>query len=85
MASTRLPGKPLADIAGLPMVVQVCKRTMEAQIGRVVVATDSPEILDKVKHHGIQAIMTSPDHLSGSDRIREVVQILDPGKKFALS
>jgi len=78
MASTRLPGKVLADIAGLPMVVQVAKRAQEADLGRVVVATDSHEVLKTVQAHGFEAIMTGADHQSGSDRIYEALQLLDP-------
>lgn len=78
MASTRLPDKPLADIAGLPMIVQVMKRAEEAQIGRVIIACDSPEIFDAVTTHGGEAVLTSGDHESGSDRIWEALQISDP-------
>lgn len=78
MASTRLPGKVLADIAGLPMVVQVAKRAQEADLGRVVVATDSHEVLKAVQAHGFEAVITGADHQSGSDRIYEALQLLDP-------
>ncbi|MBR0719341.1 3-deoxy-manno-octulosonate cytidylyltransferase [Bradyrhizobium liaoningense] len=78
MASTRLPGKPLADIAGLPMIVQVLRRAEEAQIGRVAVATDTPEIAQAVTAHGGEAVMTRADHPSGSDRIFEALTLLDP-------
>ncbi|MEH2475142.1 3-deoxy-manno-octulosonate cytidylyltransferase (CMP-KDO synthetase) [Nitrobacteraceae bacterium AZCC 2161] len=78
MAATRLPGKPLLDIAGLPMIVHVLRRAEEAGIGRVAVATDTPEIADAVKAHGGEAVMTSPDHPSGSDRIFEALTKLDP-------
>ncbi|HLZ05128.1 MAG TPA: 3-deoxy-manno-octulosonate cytidylyltransferase [Bradyrhizobium sp.] len=78
LASTRLPYKPLLEIAGLPMIVHVLRRAEEAAIGRVAVATDTPEIADVVKAHGGEAIMTSPDHPSGSDRIHEAMQKLDP-------
>jgi 3-deoxy-manno-octulosonate cytidylyltransferase (CMP-KDO synthetase) len=78
MASTRLPGKPLLDIAGLPMIVHVLRRANAAQIGRVAVATDTPEIADAVRVHGGEAIMTQPDHASGSDRIWEALHRLDP-------
>jgi len=77
MASTRLPGKPLADIAGLPMIVQVMKRGQEADIGRVVVATDTQQVADAVHDHGGEAIMTRADHPSGSDRIHEALQTFD--------
>src|SRR3979490_993009 len=78
MASTRLPGKPLLDIAGLPMIVHVLRRAEAANIGRVAVATDTPEIAAAVKSHGGEAVMTSPDHPSGSDRIFEALGKLDP-------
>lgn len=78
MASTRLPGKPLADIAGLPMIVQVMRRAQEAGIGRVVVATDTQAIVEAVEAHGGEAVMTRIDHESGSDRIFEALEKLDP-------
>jgi 3-deoxy-manno-octulosonate cytidylyltransferase (CMP-KDO synthetase) len=78
MASTRLPGKPLADIAGLPMIVQVLKRATEAAIGPVVVACAEVEIKDAVEAHGGRAVLTDPDHPSGSDRIFEALQRIDP-------
>ncbi len=82
MASTRLPGKPLADIAGVPMIVQVMRRALEADIGRVVVATDTREVLDAVKSHNGEAVMTRTDHVSGSDRIWEALLALDPENKI---
>jgi 3-deoxy-manno-octulosonate cytidylyltransferase (CMP-KDO synthetase) len=78
MASTRLPRKPLLDIAGLPMIVHVLRRAEAAKIGRVAVATDTPEIAEVAKSHGFAAIMTRADHLSGSDRIYEALGELDP-------
>jgi 3-deoxy-manno-octulosonate cytidylyltransferase (CMP-KDO synthetase) len=81
MASTRLPGKPLKDIAGLPMIVQVLRRAEEAGIGRAVVATDSTEIADAVAGHGGEAVMTRADHPSGSDRIFEALERLDPSAR----
>jgi 3-deoxy-manno-octulosonate cytidylyltransferase (CMP-KDO synthetase) len=78
MASTRLPGKPLLDIAGVPMIVHVLRRAEQANIGRVAVATDTPEIAAAVKAHGGEAVMTRPDHPSGSDRIYEALCKLDP-------
>ncbi|HEX2367482.1 MAG TPA: 3-deoxy-manno-octulosonate cytidylyltransferase [Bradyrhizobium sp.] len=81
MASTRLPNKPLLDIAGLPMIVHVLRRAEEAAIGRVAVATDSPEIAEVVKTHGGEAVMTHPDHPSGSDRIFEAAEALDPRRE----
>ena len=78
MAATRLPGKPLLDIAGLPMIVRVLRRAEDAKVGRVVVATDAPEIAGAVTQNGGEAIMTRADHPSGSDRIHEALQALDP-------
>ena len=78
MAATRLPGKPLLDIAGLPMIVHVLRRAEAANIGRVAVATDTPEIAAAVRSHGGEAVMTSADHPSGSDRIFEALGKLDP-------
>lgn len=81
MASTRLPGKPLADIAGSPMIVHVARRASEAQLGPVAVATDSPEIADAVRAEGFEAVMTRADHGSGSDRIHEALGKLDPERR----
>ena len=78
MASTRLPGKPLADIAGLPMIVQVAKRAHEAGIGRVTVAVDHEDIMKAVKDAGFDAVMTQVTHQSGSDRIHEALGYADP-------
>lgn len=78
MAATRLPGKPLLDIGGLPMIVHVLRRAEAAGIGRVAVATDTPEIAAAVTTHGGEAVMTRPDHPSGSDRIYEALGLLDP-------
>jgi 3-deoxy-manno-octulosonate cytidylyltransferase (CMP-KDO synthetase) len=78
MAATRLPGKPLLDIAGLPMIVHVLRSAEAAQIGRVAVATDTAEIAEVVKSHGGEAVMTRADHPSGSDRIHEALGTLDP-------
>ena len=78
MAASRLPGKPLLDIAGLPMIVHVLRSAEAAQIGRVAVATDTPEIAEVVKSHGGEAVMTRADHPSGSDRIHEALGTLDP-------
>ncbi len=77
MAATRLPGKPLAEIAGEPMIVHVLRRAEAAAIGPVVVATDSPEIEAAVQKAGGRAIMTRPDHASGSDRIFEALGKVD--------
>ncbi|MBZ9992421.1 3-deoxy-manno-octulosonate cytidylyltransferase [Mesorhizobium sp. BH1-1-4] len=78
MASTRLPGKPLADIAGAPMIVHVARRAAEAGLGRVVVATDTQSVAEAVRAHGFEAVMTRIDHESGSDRIHEALLTLDP-------
>jgi 3-deoxy-manno-octulosonate cytidylyltransferase (CMP-KDO synthetase) len=78
MGSTRLPGKPLADIGGQPMIVHVLRRAQEARLGPVAVATDSPEIAQAVERAGGQAVMTRTDHASGSDRISEALDRLDP-------
>lgn len=78
LAATRLPDKPLADILGEPMIVHVWRRAMEASIGKVAVATDSPAIVAAVEKAGGIAIMTRADHPSGSDRIKEAADRLDP-------
>jgi 3-deoxy-manno-octulosonate cytidylyltransferase (CMP-KDO synthetase) len=83
MAATRLPGKPLADIAGVPMIVQVMRRAAAADIGPVVVATDSEDIVRAVEQHGGQAVITRTDHVSGSDRIFEALGRLDPDGRVA--
>lgn len=82
MASTRLPGKPLADICGRPMIVHVLQRALEADIGPVAVATDSTEIADAVKSIGGICIMTRDDHASGSDRIHEALGRFDSDGRF---
>jgi 3-deoxy-manno-octulosonate cytidylyltransferase (CMP-KDO synthetase) len=79
MASTRLPGKPLAAICGAPMIVQVWRRAMEAKCGRVVVAAAEREIVDAVTLAGGQAVLTDPNHPSGSDRIYEALNKVDAG------
>ena len=81
MAATRLPGKPLLEIAGLPMIVHVLRRAEAAGIGRVAVATDTPEVAAVVTAHGGEAVMTRADHPSGSDRIFEALGVLDPGSE----
>jgi 3-deoxy-manno-octulosonate cytidylyltransferase (CMP-KDO synthetase) len=81
MASTRLPGKPLMEIGGIPMIVHVLRRAEEAAIGRVAVATDTPEIAAAVTAHGGEVVMTRPDHPSGSDRIYEALEKLDPDRR----
>jgi 3-deoxy-manno-octulosonate cytidylyltransferase (CMP-KDO synthetase) len=79
--ATRLPGKPLADIAGLPMIVQVLRRAEEAKIGPVVVATDDESIATAVDKAGGRALMTQADHPSGSDRIFEALGLADPDRR----
>ncbi len=81
MAASRLPGKALLDIAGLPMIVHVLRRAEAAKIGRVAVATDTAEIAAAVRANGGEAVMTRADHPSGSDRIFEALQTLDPQGK----
>jgi len=81
MASTRLPGKPLALIGGEPMIVQVWRRAMEAGLGEVVVACDGQDIADAITKAGGRAILTDPDLPSGSDRIYAALQTIDPQKK----
>lgn len=78
MASTRLPGKPLADINGKPMIVQVALRAREAGAERIVVAVDDERVFDAVKSAGFDVTMTRNDHQSGSDRIYEALQKADP-------
>ncbi len=80
MASTRLPGKPLADIAGEPMIVHVWRRAMAAKLGRVLVATDAPAIAAAVEKAGGAAVMTRSDHASGTDRVHEALAKVDPGR-----
>ncbi|MBS0232649.1 MAG: 3-deoxy-manno-octulosonate cytidylyltransferase [Proteobacteria bacterium] len=84
MQATRLPGKPLADIHGTPMIVHVWRRAVEANAGRVVVATDSAEILEAVTAAGGESVMTRSDHASGSDRIHEAITKLDPEQKVEI-
>jgi len=78
MASTRLPGKPLADIGGKPMIVQVAQRAREAGAERIVVAVDDEQVFSAVQNAGFDVMMTRDDHQSGSDRIFEALQKADP-------
>lgn len=78
MEATRLPGKPLADIHGKPMIVHVWERAMAAEVGRVVIATDSQEIADVGRSGGAEVQMTRTDHQSGSDRAFEAISRIDP-------
>ena len=79
LASSRLPNKPLADISGLPMVVRVAQRAAMSLATQVVVAADSPEIVQACEAHGIKALLTRMDHPSGSDRLAEASQLLGLG------
>lgn len=76
LASTRLPNKPLADIAGLPMIVRVAQRAALSGAGQIVVATDAPEVAAACAAHGVRALMTRADHPSGSDRLAEAAEQL---------
>ena len=80
LAASRLPGKPLADIAGVPMIVHVWRRALAAEIGPVVVACGDRAIADAVETAGGRAVMTDPRHPTGSDRIHEAISHLDPGR-----
>jgi len=76
LSSTRLPDKPLADIAGLPMVVRVARRAAQSQAHRVVVAADDAAIVAACQAHGVEALLTGTGHASGSDRLSEACQLL---------
>lgn len=76
LASSRLPDKPLADIAGLPMVVRVARRAAQSQATDVVVAADSPAIVQACEQHGVRCVLTRQDHATGSDRLAEACAIL---------
>lgn len=78
LQATRLPGKPLADIHGEPMIVHVWRQAMAAAAGRVVVAADSESIVAAIRAAGGEAVMTRVDHASGSDRVYEAVNRVDP-------
>ncbi len=78
MSASRLPGKPMVDIGGEPMIAHVWRRAMEADAGRVVVATDADEVVGAIAALGGEAIHTRPDHASGSDRVFEAVTRVDP-------
>lgn len=81
LAAARLPGKPLADIAGEPMIVHVMRRAQAAEVGEVVVATDSEPVAAAVEKAGGRAVMTRSDHVSGSDRIFEALASADPQRR----
>src|SRR5436305_211913 len=78
MASTRLPGKPLADIAGEAMIVRVWRQAMAADVGPVIVAAAEREIADAIAQAGGRAVLTDPDLPSGSDRVCAALQLIDP-------
>jgi 3-deoxy-manno-octulosonate cytidylyltransferase (CMP-KDO synthetase) len=82
LSATRLPNKPLADINGTPMIVHVWRRAVEAKLGPVLVAAAEAPIVDVVKQAGGEAVLTRPDHPSGSDRILEAVERFDPERRF---
>src|SRR5690606_27216707 len=76
LASSRLPDKPLADIAGLPMIVRVAQRAAQSQAAQVVVAADAPSIVAACEAHGVRAILTAADHPTGSDRLAQACALL---------
>lgn len=84
MQASRLPGKPLADIGGEGMIVHVWRRAMESGAGRVVVATDCEDIRSAVEQAGGEAVMTRTDHRSGTDRVHEAAQSLDPRRAYGI-
>jgi 3-deoxy-manno-octulosonate cytidylyltransferase (CMP-KDO synthetase) len=84
MASTRLPNKPLALIHGEPMIAHVWRRAVEADVGPVLVAADDLRIIEAVEAVGGRAILTRPDHASGSDRIFEAVGAVDPDRRHSI-
>ena len=83
LAASRLPGKPLAEIGGKPMIQLVWERAMAANIAPVFVATDNHAIADVIKSVGGKAVMTRPDHHSGSDRVFEALEVIDPNKTIS--
>lgn len=82
LASTRLPNKPLADIAGEPMIVRVWRRAIQSGVGQVVVACDSDAIAQAITHAGGKAVLTDPNLPSGSDRIYQALSQIDPDKTY---
>ena len=82
MASSRLPGKPLADIAGTPMIVRVWRQAMSANAGPVLVAAAEAEIADTIRRAGGDAVLTEPELASGSDRVRQALMQYDPERRF---
>src|SRR5262245_15240081 len=81
LAATRLPNKPLAEIAGVPMIVHVWRRATEAGIGPVLVACAEAEIARAIEREGGTAVLTDPDHQNGTDRIGEALAKVDPGRR----
>ena len=73
MKATRLPDKPMADIAGKPMIIRVWEQAMKADLGPVLVATDSTDVISAIEAAGGRAVMTTPDLPSGSDRVYEAL------------
>lgn len=84
MHATRLPLKPLVDICGKPMIVRVLEQALQANLGKVVVACDHEDIAQAVRSSGGEAVLTSPDHQSGSDRIHEAAQLVDPNGDYQI-
>jgi len=84
MGSSRLPGKPLVDIAGRPMILHVLDLAWRAAVGPVVVATDAREIVAVVEGAGGRAVMTRSDHVSGSDRVYEALGHIDPERRAGI-
>lgn len=82
MAATRLPGKPLADIHGTPLIVHVWQRAVAAALGPVLVATDDEAIASAITKAGGKSVLTRASHVSGSDRIQEAIEIYDPARRF---
>jgi len=82
MASTRLPGKPLADIAGMPMIVRVWRQAMRANAGPVLVAAAETEIADTIRRAGGDTVLTEPELASGSDRVYQALETYDPERRF---
>lgn len=82
LAATRLPEKPLADILGEPMIVHVWRRAIESGVGPVVVCTDTPAVVAAIEAVGGLAVMTRPDHPSGSDRLAEALAVIDPEGRY---
>lgn len=78
LEANRLPGKPMVDIAGRPMIEHVWRRACAAEAGRVVVATDADEVFETIRGSGGEAVMTRSDHASGSDRVYEAINKVDP-------